>query len=406
MIHRLRDIFQSLILNIRHYVFNHHRRISFSLLVVILTILVSNSWVQGIADSSVEPEPTPVVVVKGLVYIEESETADTIQYRVAELQDSTIDSVSKTKTLGQEVTGGGCYIHRLHASPRGPWVAVQWNCEDGARVHLLNGASGDRLTLNPELTSDSFFLNWDAGNNDIILRIRAGVDPQVVRVSVPNGKTTPLSVPPTTYNVALNKNGKQMVFATHLGLGTGSHVWLMDMKSGQVEELASFPDHIAAQFRWSPNGEQIAFILLEDTTTPFSIGELWVMDADGTNERFLAGADGGHGFPIYWSQDGSRLFFVQRENTSDPSADVDPTALLSNLYEVHLLDGSVDPLTTFTESLIEEPALSPDGSLIAFTRIKGQHVEVWVFDLTTGQVDLLPTARSARHPACLIGTTP
>ncbi len=87
MIHRLRDIFQSLILNIRHYVFNHHRRISFSLLVVILTILVSNSWVQGIADSSVEPEPTPVVVVKGLVYIEEAETADTIQYRVADLQE-------------------------------------------------------------------------------------------------------------------------------------------------------------------------------------------------------------------------------------------------------------------------------------------------------------------------------
>ncbi len=67
--------------------------------------------------------------------------------------------------------------------------------------------------------------------------------------------------------------------------------------------------------RFSPDGKQIAFIKTPDTQIPFTIGELWVMDADGSNARKLVDADAGHGYAANWSPDGKQnRFCCSRES--------------------------------------------------------------------------------------------
>ena len=88
-----------------------------------------------------------------------------------------------------------------------------------------------------------------------------------------------------------------------------------------VEQLYADPFHYISFARYSPDGRQIAFIKIPDTQTPFTVGELWVMNSDGSNARKLADADAGHGYAANWSPDGKQIAFVLRENPDDERAD-------------------------------------------------------------------------------------
>ena len=58
---------------------------------------------------------------------------------------------------------------------------------------------------------------------------------------------------------------------------------------------------------WSPDGRTIAF-----ATRRRSSIDLWLMDADGTNERILASdIDANHGVGPVWSPDGERIVYQE-----------------------------------------------------------------------------------------------
>jgi dipeptidyl aminopeptidase/acylaminoacyl peptidase len=91
---------------------------------------------------------------------------------------------------------------------------------------------------------------------------------------------------------------------------------------------------------WSPDGAKLAFA---------SSGDIWVINADGTNEHRVtvtATAD----IDPAWSPDGSKIVFGKGTTIAVINAD--------GTNEV--------PLTTGTND--RQPAWSPDGTKIAFTR--------------------------------------
>jgi len=278
-----------------------------------------------------------------------------------------------------------CGLLNLFAAPRGGMLAVELSCEFGQSVLFLDTASG---AVWPAFTeADSHFLAWDAVGKSIYLKVDSSARPRIVRV---NSSGTAEFVPITefTYDLAVAPDNRRFTFSFSRGMGLGSEIWLARGDGKVVSQLLADPASYISYARWSPDGSRIAFIKIPDSETPFMVGELWVMDADGSGARFLAKADAGHGYAPAWSPDGALIAFVVRENPGEARADFDAGALVSNIYLVDLeAQGSrAGALTQFEAALVEAPAWSPDGTLLAFDVVLNSIINLRVAEVLSGEV--------------------
>jgi hypothetical protein len=104
---------------------------------------------------------------------------------------------------------------------------------------------------------------------------------------------------------------------------------------------------------WSPRGDLIAY----------SRGGVWVMNADGTNQREIR-ASAGH---PSWSPDGKRIVFYL-------ASDGD-----SEIYTIDLDSGNLVKLTNNFEADYN-PAWSPDGKSIAFSSSRAGGLDIYVMN--------------------------
>ncbi|MEP6569530.1 MAG: hypothetical protein ABJC10_07135 [Acidobacteriota bacterium] len=115
---------------------------------------------------------------------------------------------------------------------------------------------------------------------------------------------------------------------------------------------------------WSPDGARIAFTsqrVNEDTHRSFA-PQLYVMNADGSNQiRLTNHHDAGVRFPA-WSPDGTRIAVATYQLLVDGGISVP-----DEIYVINV-DGSDQRNLTNSPTLDGAPAWSPDGSRIAFTR--------------------------------------
>lgn len=159
---------------------------------------------------------------------------------------------------------------------------------------------------------------------------------------------------------------------------------------------------------WSPNGQKVAFRSKRDD----SRGEIHVIDADGTNERRLTTNAGAAGDPDFdhdpaWSADGAKLLFVSYRTGDDeiwminadgsgtpvnltnrpgdqysPAMSPDGTKIVFVDQDeddglIMVMDANGANQRPLTGSPIGgEPAWSPDGTMIAFTR----NSQIWVMN--------------------------
>jgi Tol biopolymer transport system component len=296
----------------------------------------------------------------------------------------------------------GCEISGLHASPLGLWVAAQVNCEGGGSVFLVDIITG-QVFIPPGLPeTDSLFLNWTP-SGEVVVRTGIVTNPEVYRVNLALGQATLLPVPWATYDLAFSPDGTHMIYSLTYGLGFGSETWIADADGQNATPVLVDPTGIIAFARWSPLGDQVAYLRMEDTNIPFSVGEVWVMDGAGQNPVSLSNqADVGHGYELIWSPDGQQLAFVGRENGDDIAADQVADFLVSNIYVTRPSDGTVTNVTQFSGALTENPAWSPDGAYLAFNTNAGDAMDVWVADMTVSQLQQVTTGLNARYPTWLL----
>ncbi|MBN2388701.1 MAG: PD40 domain-containing protein [Anaerolineales bacterium] len=272
-----------------------------------------------------------------------------------------------------------CGVYNLAAA--GHQLAVELACGGGPAVVLLDLASG--AASYPVRDRDSRLLAWSPDGAFLYLQTDTYGDGTVVRVATGSGRLTELSLPAGTYDLAVLPDG-DLLYSLTRGIGFGSEVYRADARGGNARLVLSQPGDIVAYLRPSPDGSQVAYILIPDTQVPFSVGGLWLMDAGGGDPRFLAEADAGHGYAPAWSPEGDRIAFVVRANPADAQADLTPGALRSNLHLYDLRDGSLRALTDLADAVVETPAWAPDDSALAFNVIIDGTIHVWVYDTATG----------------------
>jgi len=173
-------------------------------------------------------------------------------------------------------------------------------------------------------------------------------------------------------------DGSQIAFVSQRD-NIGGEIYIMDADGSNQTRLTNNPTGGNESPSWSPDGSQIAFESFREGNSlrrsfykgPKPIPEIYVMDADGSNQRNLTKQNkptnrGSDQFPS-WSPDGSHIAFAS-------SIDYN--------FEIYVMnaDGSNQRNLTNQSGFDARPSWSPDGSQIAFQSLREGHPEIYVMN--------------------------
>ncbi len=173
-------------------------------------------------------------------------------------------------------------------------------------------------------------------------------------------------------------------------------IFTIDVASRQVRQVTTGDDWRDESPRWSPDGQWIAFTSNRahygsqpEAGTPDL--DVYVMRPDGTEVRRIT-TDPGNDHDPSWMPDGQSLVF-----SSD-------RASRGDLYRVRLADGHTDRLTTNFVGRAIMPAVSPDGTRVAFAAQTLRVGAFWNFqvhmlDLASGTTEPVPASGGACWPS-------
>jgi Tol biopolymer transport system component len=210
-----------------------------------------------------------------------------------------------------------------------------------------------------------------------------GVSTDLVVASA-NGKNIRGITPDNFYdgNGAWSPNGRRIAFERRVGSGE-MDIWTMDALGRHKKEL-TFSDGDDGNPAWSPDGKQIAF-----QSNRTGRDAIWVMNADGTNQRLLVPTEGNaHRTAPAWSPDGTQILYVLEA--------VDCAPVCYDHWSIWSVapDGSDNHLLETSPNVDNDPVWSPDGTKIAFESNRGGDYDVYVMNADgTGVRDL------TNHPA-------
>ncbi|MGH9261141.1 MAG: hypothetical protein ACRD08_14820, partial [Acidimicrobiales bacterium] len=184
------------------------------------------------------------------------------------------------------------------------------------------------------------------------------------------------------FTPAFSPDGRTLAFSRATEEGTDIYtINIQDNCCLQRLTVGRFSDNLSPTY--SPDGRRIAFV----STRP-GLAQLYVMDADGTEQQMFApvdwGVTGASNAPE-WSPDGQSVVFHRD---------------VAGTLQVFVLDvraRSVKQLTSVGRN--EDATWAPDSRHLAFVSDRTGYRQLWIIDLDTGRIRPLLQQSGARLPS-------
>ena len=225
---------------------------------------------------------------------------------------------------------------------------------------------------------------------------------QIATINEDGSNLTMLTSGPHSEDAAWSPDGTKLAFSTTRN--DCFQIWVMNSDGSQQACLTNNGQRNDDEPAWSPDGTRLAFV---------GGGQIWVINADGTNEVKLSDGTTVDDYPD-WSPDGSKIVFTKDAMSGNAQtyvmnadgsnlvnlsnntwADRDPAwspdgaqiayySFQDGHYEIYVMngDGSNQTQLTKTDYAVsnQEPAWSPDGTKIVFMSNRDDNAEIYVMD--------------------------
>jgi Tol biopolymer transport system component len=170
----------------------------------------------------------------------------------------------------------------------------------------------------------------------------------------------------------------------------GPDIFTMNPDGSNVRQLTNLgPDSGAFWQSWSPDGKQIVF---NEFRPPDFLGQLWLMNADGSNQHPLLAEPDFHNEGPSFTPDGSAVIFTRCR------LDLPDTC---SLYQIDVTGGGLTAITNFELGITEwRPKYSANGAL-EFQGVGLGGIVCAIYlrgDSPSGQRRITPAALSAHMP--------
>src|ERR1700723_5073 len=284
---------------------------------------------------------------------------------------------------------------------------ISVSAQAGTRVLEQKDLFRMQWAEDPQIRRDGAQIAYARTANDIMTDRQAQ---SLWLIDTASGAQTPLASGPGSYSSPRwSADGSRIAYLSTGADGRTQIVihWLHGGESASITNLVETPSDIT----WSPDGRQIAFVMLQPEAAP-TIGKqlvkppgarwgdaprvidtmsfradgqgfdtpgfrhIYVMSVDGGTPRPLTSGPFSDAGPLAWSPDGKWIFFAgnrSKDWNREPQDWARHTSMILSIYRLNVADGSLLQLS-HDIGPYHAPALSPDGKLIAFLGYHDKHV--------------------------------
>lgn len=290
----------------------------------------------------------------------------------------------------------------VYPAPDGSRLAIAGDWGVGVIFYTDSGRTEPlfRKGLNPQ----GLFFGWHPDSRHVLIRARQSyADVGLWLVDVDSGEHVTLlnqSPSPTVNGGAVSPDGQKVIYALQKDFDSPGELWTINADGSNPRLLFTSPGWAIYALAWSPNSSQIAFV-----------GDgIMVMNVDGSPPRTVTknSIAPNYLFSPMWSPDSRMLAFVTLDGPSPftqkgaPQGDWDVDVFKgANVHLVDVATGKERHLLNDGSTGNIDPAWSPDGSQIAFASTRSGTNEIWAVNVDGSnprQLTHVGTDQVVRYP--------